>query len=40
MDKAQGLIAMIFVFLPIVIFSLLIGWAMDDERTDKKGDQK
>lgn len=35
-DKALALVVMLFVFLPIIIFTLIISWAMDDERVDKR----
>ena len=35
MDKAQGIAAILFVGLPLIIMSLLVSWVMDDERDDK-----
>ena len=36
MDKALGLLAIIVLGSPLIIFALAISWAMDDERTDKR----
>ena len=36
MDKVQGLLAIIVFGSPLIIMTLAICWAMDDERTDKR----
>lgn len=35
MDKALALVVMIFVWLPLVGFSLLISWALDEDRKNE-----
>ena len=36
MDKALGIVTVLFVGLPMVVMSLLVSWVMDDERLDKR----
>ena len=34
-DKALGLVTILFVFMPLIGFSFLISWVLDDDRYNR-----